>query len=400
MSFIERWSKSNHPFKRVLAREIDRMISRRFYFGACIVLPLFSLFFMSTIFNDGQMNNMPVGIVDMDQTAMSREISRSAAAVPQLNVTKYYVSEVEARTDVQNKLIYGYLVIPPDFESDAIAGRTTTLCYYYHYALLAVGGEVESGFETVLRHLSVEPVMLQAAVLGIQEERTANFLQPINSTVHSLFNPNLNYAIYLSNPFFFILFQVIILLTTAYAVGSEIKYQTAAEWLKAADMNIVTAVLAKLLPYTIIFSLIGICGNMVQFTYELIPYHCNLLILNLTTVLFVIATQAFALFIFSIFPVLSIIISIVSMLGSLGATLSGVTFPVTSMFLPVHIGSYFLPVRHFTEICQSFLYGNAGFAYIWWNYAILFVFILPALLMLPRLKKALLKEVYWNNLVS
>ena len=133
MCFIERSSISNHLCKRMLAREIGRMISRRFYFGACIVLPLFSLFFMSTIFNDGQMNNMPVGIVDMDQTAMSREISRSAAAVPQLDVTKYYVSEVEARADVQNKLIYGYLVIPPDFESDAILVRTTTFCYYYYY---------------------------------------------------------------------------------------------------------------------------------------------------------------------------------------------------------------------------------------------------------------------------
>ena len=39
----------------VIKREIDRMLSRRIYFVACIVLPLFSLFFMGTIFGDGQM---------------------------------------------------------------------------------------------------------------------------------------------------------------------------------------------------------------------------------------------------------------------------------------------------------------------------------------------------------
>ena len=45
----------------VIKREIDRMLSRRIYFVACIVLPLFSLFFMGTIFGDGQMENLPIG---------------------------------------------------------------------------------------------------------------------------------------------------------------------------------------------------------------------------------------------------------------------------------------------------------------------------------------------------
>ena len=44
----------------VIKREIDRMLSRRIYFVACIVLPLFSLFFMGTIFGDGQMESWMV----------------------------------------------------------------------------------------------------------------------------------------------------------------------------------------------------------------------------------------------------------------------------------------------------------------------------------------------------
>ncbi|SUV45093.1 transmembrane protein [Phocaeicola vulgatus] len=37
------------PFIAVLKRELDRMVSRRIYFASCIVLPLFSIFFMATI---------------------------------------------------------------------------------------------------------------------------------------------------------------------------------------------------------------------------------------------------------------------------------------------------------------------------------------------------------------
>ena len=62
------------PFYMVLRRELDRMVSRRLYFGVCIVLPLFCIFFMSTIFGSGQMENIPIAVVDQDNTSMSREI--------------------------------------------------------------------------------------------------------------------------------------------------------------------------------------------------------------------------------------------------------------------------------------------------------------------------------------
>ena len=52
------------PFIAVLKRELDRMVSRRIYFASCIVLPLFSIFFMATIFGNGQMENLPVGVVE------------------------------------------------------------------------------------------------------------------------------------------------------------------------------------------------------------------------------------------------------------------------------------------------------------------------------------------------
>ena len=67
----------------------NRMTSRRLYFGVCIVLPLFTLFFMATIFGNGQMENIPIGIVDQDNTATSRTIARNISAVPTFKVTKH-----------------------------------------------------------------------------------------------------------------------------------------------------------------------------------------------------------------------------------------------------------------------------------------------------------------------
>lgn len=386
----------NGSFSSVFKRELIRMTSRRLYFGTCIVLPLFCVFFMATIFGSGQMENIPIGIVDLDQTASSRNISRTVAAVPTFKVTGHYTDDVSARTATQQKKIYGYLVIPENFEANVLGGRDVTLSYYYHYALLSVGSEVRGAFETVLQQLSITPIISEAAALGISENQIEDFLVPVNEQGHPLYNPDLDYSVYLSNPFFFILFQVIILLVTVYIIGSEIKFHTADEWLKSAGMNMFTAITGKLLPYSILFIIIGIFSNYIMFGVMEIPFSCSFTSLNLTTALFVIATQALAVFLFSLFPAISIIISIVSMVGSLGATLSGVTFPAPFMFPAVYYASFLFPVRHFVEINQNLLYGDYGFAYTWQNVSALFLFILPAILILPHLKRAILSHKYEN----
>lgn len=389
-------TKETSAFRAVWRRELDRMVSRRLYFGVCILLPLFSIFFMSTIFGSGQMEHIPVGIVDQDDSSLSRMLTRQVEAVPTFQVTRHFIDPESARRATQSKEIYGYLVIPDQFEADALAGRQTTLSYYYHYALLSVGGEVRGAFESLLRTFALSPVVMQATALGLGERQITSFLLPATSESHPLFNPDLDYSVYLTHPFFFVFLQVIILLTTVYAVGSEIKFGTAGAWLAAARMNMLVAVVAKLLPYTILFCLMSVLANYIMFGVLHIPFTTGFWPLNLAAILFVIATQALAVLVFSTFPALSLVISAVSMIGSLGATLSGVTFPVRSMYAPVHYASYLFPVRHFVEINQNMLYGNYGFAYAWENYAILFLFILAALLILPHLKTAILSRKYEN----
>ena len=369
----------------VFRRELRRMTSRRIYFASCIVLPLFSLVFMATIFGHGQMENLPVGVVDVDQTSLSRSIVRMVDATPELQVTKQYANETEARKAMQKKEIYGYLLIPSGIKS---------LCYYYHNAMLSVGGELHSTFETLLKRVSVTPIVTEAVGLGESQTNITSFLIPVSEEEMVSYNPNRNYAIYLSQPFFFVFLQVLLLLVTTYALGSESKFGTSDEWLQMAKGNMGIAVTGKLLPYTFIFIAIGVLANVVFFHWMKMPLPCSLWVMNGITILFILATQALALLLYAIFPALSLIISVVSMIGSLGATLSGVTFPVNFMDTPVYWASFLFPIRHFVEVVQSLLYLEGSFSNYWTNLVILLLFILSPILLLPRLKRALLTHRY------
>lgn len=370
------------------------MTSRRIYLGAAVVLPLFLLLFMTTIFGNGQMEHLPIGIVDADNTATSRSIVRNIAAVPTFDVVDHYTDDIEARAAVQRKDIYGYLSIPPRFEETMMRGMGATLCYYYHYALLAVGGEVMSAFETALIPVRMAPIVVEAVTLGAREENIETFLLPMTSDDHALYNPSLDYAVYLAVPIFYIMFQILVLLVTLYAIGSERKQGTGSDWLCIADGNILKAVVGKLLPYTLIFICEALLANVVFFHWEHIPLAGSMGLFALATVLFIIATQAVAVIIYSIFPMLSLVISVVSMVGSLGATLSGLTFPLSAMTPVVQWVARLFPVRHFTEAMQCIVYFDGGFSACWLMLAVLCVFPLVAVMLLPCLYGTMIARPY------
>ena len=375
-------------------RELHRLTSRRLYFVAAVALPLFLLLFMCTIFGSGQMRHLPIGVVDADNTATSRHIIRTIAAVPTFDLVAHYANEAEARQAVQRKDIYGYLSIPSHFEADRLCGRDATLCYYYHYALLAVGGEVMSGFEQALIPVRMAPIVSEAVALGSNKEDIESFLLPLTATDHALYNPSLDYSVYLSLPIYYIMFQILVLLVTLYAIGSESRDGTSAAWLASAQGNIFTALLGKLLPYTLIFILEALLANAVFFHWLHLPTGGPAWLFALTTVLFILATQAVAVILYALFPSLSIIISVVSMVGSLGATLSGLTFPLSAMTPAVQWTAHLFPVRHFTQAMQCMLYTNGGLTTCYPSLVSLCLFIPVALCLLPRLHRLVLSRRY------
>ena len=68
---------------------------------------------------------------------------------------------------------------------------------------------------------------------------------------------------------------------TVYAIGIEIKFRTVTDWLVAAKGNMVTAILGKLLPYTIIYILIGWLANYVMFGILHIPFQGSWWLMNI-----------------------------------------------------------------------------------------------------------------------
>ncbi len=349
-----------------------------------ILLPLFSLLFLTTIFGNGQLENLPVGVVDKDNSAESREVIRMVQASPSFNLAQahHYLDENKAREALQNMDIYGYFVIPSNYEKDLYNKKEPVLNFYFHYGMLAVGGEVNRAFTTVLSTYKAHFIAERVIGSGLDESMAKAVVMPATLKVAAIGNPNLNYTTFISYPFFFVFFQIIILTLIVYTVGKSIQ--------NGIEDNL-HKVLKKVYLLMGIFLAETLFANFVFFVFLDIPCASSPTLVTISSVLFVLATISLAMIIAIGIPRMSIAISTASLVGALGATLSGVTFPLDQMYPLFQWFSYLSPVRYFTEIQHNLMYNYIGLEHSWIYFATLLAFVLAALLMLPRLEKILKK---------
>ena len=377
---------------RVVRREIEIIARRPLLWIATIALPLFSALFMSTIFGSGAIQDIPIGVVDEEFTSASRNIIRTIDSSPTLSVTRHFASSTEALAAIKQREIYGYVVLPHNLTRDMVQGARTEIPYYYHYAFMSIGAQVESTLRTLLTLISLDPVLITASELGVSEGVVETFLEPTNSDTHPIGNASLNYGTYLTEPFFFIMFQIVMLITMVYSLGTESAHGK--EWLATADGNIFTAIIGKSATYVCTYVASGMAALyiMCQVGNSTLSWGMVGAMVGL-----VVASISLALFLYSLYPHMALILSLVSMIGSLGATLSGVTFPINSMYPIFRHVALLLPIRHFTIITQNMLYTEGGYGAVWWHATVLATFCLLPFITASRLRKSIISGNYESN---
>ena len=173
--------------------------------------------------------DMPVGVVDQDMSATSRQLIRNLDAFEQTAVVARYPTINEARTAMQRGEIYGFFYIPEGTSAKAQAGRQPKLSFYTNNTLLIAGSLLFKDMKMMSELASGAAARSTLYAKGATEEQAMAFLQPIVIDTHPLNNPWLNYSVYLCNTFAPGVLMLLIFMVTVYSIGVEIKDRTARE---------------------------------------------------------------------------------------------------------------------------------------------------------------------------
>ncbi len=382
----------------VAEREINRMSSRWLYILVALVLPVISILFFASLFNEGVPTKMPIAIVDLDQTVSSRKIVRNIDVTPLSKVIEQLQSESEAMSELRTGNIYGFVVIPKNLQADILASRQPVISYYYQNGFLIAGGLMQNDLTYILHTLSGGIAIQKRKAMGQSEDFIMSQVQPIQVSTHQLFNPTSNYSVYISTIILPIMLQLFILLMTVYSIGIEIKEKTSHEWLRLSNKSMFIALTGKLLPYTLVFFTLMMFQNFMLYKVMLIPMQTSLGWLMLGSLMFVLAYQAIGVFCIGLLPMMRHSLNMAAFYGILALTLCGFSFPIESMPSVFQYWASGFPVRHYMHLFQSQILAGFGLRYSIVSYLYLFLFLLVPLTVINRLKSALIYHTFIEDI--
>lgn len=88
------------------------------------------------IYNPEVVKEQPIAVVDQSMSVMSRDLTRMIDATDAIKLYGYANSMYEARRMMNNKDVYGILLIPADYEKKLGRGESPTVTFYSDMSLL------------------------------------------------------------------------------------------------------------------------------------------------------------------------------------------------------------------------------------------------------------------------
>lgn len=378
----------------IMLRELLILRQNHIYRFCMVLFPILVIFFFTSLMDDGQPLNLPVGIVDLDNTSTSRSLSRKLDGFQMSKVVARYPSVAEARRAIQRNEIYGFLYIPKGTTDKLLASRQPKISYYYTYTSIAAGSMLMKDLKTVSTLGSAGLGQATMRAKGLTDAQIQTLLQPIKIDLHQIANPWTNYNAYLSTMMVPGIIMLFIFLISAYSIGTELKFATGKKWMEMADNNITVALLGKFLPQTIIWLAIVYGYEWYVFYHLGFPHFGSPWMLVLLGLMQVLSSQGFGIFAFGLMPSLRMSMSVCSLWAVLSISMAGSAFPIMGMDAPLQSLSWLFPLRHYWMMYQTCVLNGFPLVETWFHFAAMAAFLLLPWLVVNKIKNAMLTYVY------
>lgn len=311
-------------------------------------VPLLLFFLMWAIFSQGIARNLPLGVVDLDKSRLSRALIRHYDASPALATTSHFPDVQEGAAALRAGKIYGLVILPANLEKQTMLGRPPAVDAFVNSEFLLIGKLINSALlqaqGTFVGKIEIAGNLATGAPVFDKALATA---MPIANQVTPLFNSNNNYAQFLVSAMLPAVWQILMVAFTVLSLAAEQRRDGLQEWLGASPVE---ALFAKFLPIILLFWLHGSLFLWGMYIFLGWPMHGNWTLLLFAQLVTVCASLAVASLFFFLTLDAARGLSLAAAYTAPGLAFMGVTFPVTDMTLPATLWRGLLPISHYIEI--------------------------------------------------
>jgi putative transport-related membrane protein len=192
---------------------------RAVFFSFIIVATVVS-FLYTYLYSEETLQELPVGVVDEDNTTNSRQLLRMIDATSQVAIYSSYLNLSDAQKAFQEEEIRGIITIPKDFGRTLQRGEQPVVSVYADASYMLYYKQVLTAAKVSATYLNAGVELKRNLAQGKLPEQAHSDALPVSAQVVSLYNPSSGYATFLIPIVIVIIFQTTILTAVGILGGS------------------------------------------------------------------------------------------------------------------------------------------------------------------------------------
>jgi ABC-2 type transport system permease protein len=320
--------------------ELGRIFSLRPVFSVMLIaIVVYSVFYPQP-YRGETFRDVPIALVDQDNTQSSRELARRIDASADVAIVDNYPDQPTAQRGVYSRGLFGILVIPKDFERDLLHARSSPVAIYADASYFLIYQRVSGAVVSVARTMGAEVETALLIAQNVDPAVAAAASDPMPLTAVTLFNPEGGYATYILPAAFVLILQQTLLIGVG-LLGTFPNPKLDA--IPFSQVGSISRVVGKLLSYLVV--------ELISFSFYLvaIPYLYGIPRLGGPTTMmafcipFVLAVGALGMLIARIFRKPMVVQLVTASVGMPFLFLSGFSWPTEAIPPALHYAALVLP---------------------------------------------------------
>jgi len=345
----------------VFKREVKLILSDFDLIVIILLSPILYSFFYTTIYSNKTETNVPIEIVDLDNSELSKQLIRNIDAHQLVDVAEVSTNFNSAVEKINSTDVQGIIFIPNKFEASLKSNKGSDLKIYLNTSRFLVSNDINKAVNEVIGTFNAGVKLKYFETQSYNFEQAKELIEPVRIEVKSLFNPNETYGDFLIPGLLVLILQQTFLLGFSESIAKEREENSLGELFLLAKKNVLKAILGKGFFYLIMFSSLAFLFFTLHFTLFEIPVEGSIIALASITIIFLLNIVFFCAFIASFFKKKITSIQVVAFTSYPLFLISGYSWPIESMPFIIRIISQILPGTPYLNAFNRIVAMGAGF---------------------------------------
>ncbi|MFA7420976.1 MAG: ABC transporter permease [Melioribacteraceae bacterium] len=358
---------------KLVRREIGLIIPDRNLISVLLIAPLFYSFFYGSIYYNKVETDVPVVVVDQDQSTTSRKFIRMLDASQLVKVTKDACDMNSAKKEIISGNAHAIIFIPANFEAELKSGKGSDLKSFLNTSRFLISNDINKAVNEVSATLGAGIRLKYFQALGYNLEQAKELVEPVKVEIRPMFNYTESYGDFLVPSVLIIILHQTLLLGLSESVAKEREQKTISSLFSYADNNIPTAIIGKGLFYVMLYSVYTTFFFSVNFYIFKLPFNGSVAPFILLTILMLTAVVFMSIFISSFFERKIIAMQFLTLSSYPVFLISGYSWPFEFLPLPIKAWANVIPFTPYSSSVIKLTMMGGGFANVYTQIIHLFI---------------------------